>query len=164
MAFTLIVEDGTGRADANALASREAVTAVLARVPWCAPWADVDGATQDQHIAEASAWLTRRAWCGVRTYERQALAFPRAWLTTPDGYAIASNLVPAWLIEAVARLAFWLSQQATSPFTVSGIQPGTKLSLPGGLSFTVAAGTRMPPEVEALIAPYVESGSTVVRV
>ncbi len=163
MPLTLIVEDGTGRPDANARASRAGVRAVLARVPFTEAWAACATEKQDQSIAEASAWLTRRTWCGIRTYERQALAFPRAHLVTPDGYAVASNLVPAWLIEAVARLAFWLSQQTATPFADSGVQPGTRLNLPGGLSFTVAGGVTMPPDVRALIAPYVTTSATVVR-
>jgi hypothetical protein len=163
MAITLVVEDGTGKADANAFASRAAVTARLALTPFAAAWGDVAVERQDQCIAEATAWISHLSWIGVATTATQALAWPRAWMQTPDGYAIASNSIPLWLVDATARLAFWLSQQATTPFADSGLQPGTRLTLPGGLSFTIAGGIAMPPDVRDRLRPYVRSSRSLVR-
>lgn len=160
---TVTVEDGTGRADANAFASRTTVTARLALTPFAVLWGDVDPDKQDQCILEATAWLSGLRWLGIATTATQALAWPRARMETPDGYAIASNLIPLWLVDATARLAYWLSQQASTPFADSGLQPGTRLSLPGGLSFTIAGGLTMPPDVRDRIRPYVQSARTLVR-
>lgn len=163
MPITLVVEDGTGKADANAFALRATVTARLALTPFADAWTTVDGDRQDQCIVEATAWISGLAWHGVPTTETQALAWPRALMQRPDGYAIASNSIPAWLVDATARLAFWLSQQATTPFADSGLQPGTRLSLPGGLSFTIAGGITMPPDVRDRLRPYVRSSRHLVR-
>lgn len=163
MPIPLVVEDGTGRADANAFASVATVTERLALTPFAAAWVAVDPDRQAQCVAEATAWLSRQRWDGIATTATQALAFPRAWMQTPDGYAVASNLIPAWLIDATARLAYWLSQQASTPFADSGLKPGSELALPGGFRMTIAADTSMPPDVRDLIRPYTRSSSTLVR-
>jgi len=161
MPLTLILETGAGLPNANALASRAQVTAALEALPFAGAWADVDPITQDQCIAEASAWLTRLDWEGRRTYDAQALAWPRAWMTTPDGYAIASNLVPAFVVDAVSRLAFWLSQQG-NPHESNGLQPGTELQLPGGLRLTPDSGVKLPVDVLAVLRPYLRASGAVV--
>lgn len=164
MPLTLIVETGAGLANANAFASRAQVTARLEASPFADAWALVDVTKQDQCIAEATAWLSRLSWDGVQTTLSQALAFPRAYLATPDGFAIASNLLPPWLLEATARLAFWLSQQSATPYTGTGLAPNTELALPGGLRLTPASSNAtLPTDVRQLIAPYVRGGSALVR-
>lgn len=162
MPLTLIPETGAGLANANTFATREQVTAALEALPYAAAWAtEVDVAKQDQCIVEASAWLTRLGWEGRRTYEAQSLAWPRAWMSTPDGYAIASNLVPAFVVDATARLAFWLSQQG-NPYASNGLEPGTELQLPGGLRLTPDSGLKLPTDVLAVLRPYLRTGGAVV--
>ena len=164
MAFALIPEDGTGLANANALASRDAVSARLAAMPFADAWSDdIDTERQDQCIAEASAWFSRLRWQGRRLHSSQAMPFPRVGVVDVDGYLVASDSVPAWVIDGVARCAFWLSQQANNPFTDSGLEPGSRLSLPGGFSMTVASGVRLPPDVRSAIAIGLESGDRVER-
>jgi hypothetical protein len=81
----------------------------------------------------------------------------------PDGYAIASNLIAPWLIDATARLAFWLSQQE-NPYVSNGLQPGTELQLPGGLRLTPGSSSQLPIDVRQLIRPYLSGGgSSLVR-
>ena len=163
MPLTLVVENGTGLANANAFASRVTVTERLEASPYAAAWVGVDPTQQDQCIVEATAWLSRLYWDGVPTTLTQALAFPRAWLRTPVGNAVASNLMPPWLLEATARLAFWLSQQE-NPYLSNGLQPGTELQLPGGLRLTPAGSTKLPVDVLQLIRPYLSGGgSSLVR-
>jgi hypothetical protein len=162
MPLTLIPETGAGLPNANTLATRDQVTTALEASPFADAWADVDPTKQDQCIVEASAWLTRLGWEGMRTTEAQAMAWPRAWMTTPDGYAIASNLVPTFVVEAVARLAFWLSQQGASPYESNGLQPGTELALPGGLRLTPDSGVKLPADVLAILRPYLSASGAVV--
>lgn len=162
MPFTLIPETGAGLPNANALASRAQVTTQLEALPFADAWPDVDVARQDQCIAEASHWLSRLPWDGQRATEAQALAWPRAYMQTPDGYAIASNLIPLWLVDATARLAYWLSQQPATPYASNGLQPGTELSLPGGLRLTPDSGIRLPVDVEGICTPYLRQGGVVV--
>lgn len=168
MTVVLVVEDGTGRANANTFQSVNAVTARLSLLPssWSNAWTDAASDTdrQEQLCAEATAWIGRLSWDGVRTFETQALAFPRAWLQTPDGYAIASNAMPDWLLDGHARLCNWLAGKAASPFKDTGLQPGTPMTLPGGLSFTPASNPNaLPPEIRSIFAPYTRRGGTLVR-
>jgi hypothetical protein len=163
MPLTLVVETGAGLANANAFASRVTVGERLEASPYAEAWAGVDAAKQDQCIAEATRWLSSLSWDGVPTTRTQALAFPRAWMYRPDGYAIASNLIAPWLIDATARLAFWLSQQE-NPYVSNGLQPGTELQLPGGLRLTPGSSSQLPIDVRQLIRPYLSGGgSSLVR-
>lgn len=163
MALTLVLEDGSGRADANTFLLYTTATSLLEASPYASAWTSVLQPAAEQCLAEASAWLSRAPWDGIATYDTQALAFPRAWLQTRDGYAIASNTIPLWLKQATARLAFWLSQQTATPWSDTGLEPGTELQLPGGLKMTPASGVVMPPDVRALIGPYLRPSNVVVR-
>lgn len=164
MAFVLVVEDGTGLADANAFADAATVTDLLEGSPFGAAWPDVDPAKQDQCIAEASAWLSRLPWDGVASTATQALAWPRTGCLTRDGMEVSGDVVPAFLVQATARLALALSSQTATPYAPTGLQPGTALELPGGLKLTPATTTAvLPADVQMLVAPYVRRGSTLAR-
>lgn len=163
MPLTLVIEDGSGRATANTFLSRDDATALLEAVPFTSAWLSVTIGMQDQCLVEASAWLSRAPWDGKATFDTQALAWPRAWMETRDGYAIASNAMPLWLRQATARLAFWLSQQTRTPFSDNGLAPGTELTLPGGLRLTPSSTTTLPPDVRGLIADSLRRSGGVVR-
>jgi hypothetical protein len=132
-------------------------------MPFADAWGDVDELAQDQYNIEACAIITRMAWDGIATFSHQSLAFPRAWLCRPDGYAIASNLIPEWLKDGAARLAFWLSQQDGSPYNGNGLEPRTELTLASGMRLTPASRPSIPSDVRDLFRPYVRSGRTTVR-
>lgn len=161
MPLALVPETGAGLPTANTFVSRADAAAMLEASPFAEAWTFVDGTKQDQCLVEASAWLSRLSWSGMRTTEAQALAWPRAWMTTPDGYAIASNVVPAVVRDATVRLALWLSQQ-DAPYTSNGLQPGTELQLPGGLRLTPDSGVSLPTDVLAILRPYLRAGGVVV--
>lgn len=156
MPLTLIPETGAGLANANTFATLVQITTALEASPFGDAWSTVDVAKQDQCIAEASAILTRLNWLGTRTIDGQALAWPRAWMETPDGYAIASNVIPAFVLDATARLAFWLSQLGATPYNGNGLKPGTELALPGGLRLTPDGGFTIPADVLAILRPYLQ--------
>ena len=162
MPLALILETGAGLATANTFATREQATAVLEASPFADAWTDVDPTRQDQCLVEASAWLSRLAWDGVRTTEAQALAWPRAWMQTPDGYAISANVVPTFVRDATARLAYWLSQQGASPYESNGLAPGTELTLPGGMRLTPDSAVSLPVDIFGLVRPYLRASGVVV--
>lgn len=164
MALTLVVEDGTGKANANTFADQATALALLEAHPFAATWTGVATGVKDQCLAEASAWLSRLDWLGVPTTATQALAWPRAWVQRTDGYAIASNVVPTFVVQATARLAFWLSQQTASPYADTGLAPGTELELPGGLRLTPSSNTPLPPDIRALLSGYVRARGALERV
>jgi hypothetical protein len=164
--LTLVVEDGTGKSNANTFQSVADVTARLAAVPFATAWALAASVTdkQEQCAIEATALLGRLPWDGVRTFLTQSLAFPRALLSTPDGYAIASNAMPAWLLDAHARICNTLAGLEATPYEDSGLAPGTELELPGGLRLTPSsAAAGMTPDVREILRPYVRSRGTLVR-
>ncbi len=161
MPLTLTPETGAGLPNANTFVTRAQAAALLEASPFADAWAGVDVTRQDQCLVEASAWLTRLAWQGMRTYETQALAWPRAWMVTPDGYAITSNTVPTFVADATVRLALWLSQQG-DPYASNGLQPGTELQLPGGIRLTPDSGLKLPVDVAGIIRPYLHAGGVVV--
>ncbi len=161
MPLTLVIETGAGLPNANTWQSRTQLTERLEASPYADAWAGVDVTKQDQCNVEAAGWLSRLEWDGQRTIDGQALSWPRAWMETPDGYAIVSNVIPAFLLEAHARLALWLSQQ-DAPYASNGLQPGTELQLPGGLRLTPDSGLTLPIDVLQLIRPYLRSSGVVV--
>ncbi len=162
MPVTLVPETGAGLPNANVFETRAQLTTRLEAMPFADKWGDVVDLVQDQCNVEACAWITRLGWDGIKTTEALALAFPRAWMSTPDGYAIASNLIPEFIKDGAARLAFWLSQQTQSPYESNGLAPGTELALPGGLRLTPDSGVRVPPDVAAIFAPYRKDRGSVV--
>lgn len=173
MPISVIVEDGTSKANANTYQTSASITTRLTLVPWSSAWSDAAAITdrQDQINLEAAAMIDRLLFDGVRTTDTQSMQFPRAHLRSPDGYALASNLIPTWMLNAHARLAAWLAAQiavgastAVSPFSDTGLAPGTELELPGGLRLTPAnKPITMPVEVRDLLGPYLIGASTLVR-
>ena len=104
MASTLIVEDGTGIADADAydsLANCEAFNAA-----YFGDHLTGSDAVRDAAIRRASAYLNSLSWKGTRTHGRdQGLAWPRTGVTDGEGVAIADNVVPKEVKEATHLLA-----------------------------------------------------------
>lgn len=170
MALTLVVENGTGLANATTYNSVAGVTARLAAVPRATAWANaaLTADRQEQIAMEATAVIDRLPWDGIRTYQTQALAWPRAWMQTPDGYAIASNLMPAWLLDGHARLCEQLASELATldanPQADTGLAPNTEIELASGLRFTPAARTGpLTPEIRDLFRPYLRGRGTLVR-
>ncbi len=166
MAITLIVEDGTGKSTANTYQNVAAVTARLALTPWASAWTTAAATTdlQEQLCIEATAMIDRLLWDGAKANDAQALAWPRAWMATPDGYAIASTSLPAWLLDGHARLCNWLAGKTSTPFASNGLQPGTELELPGGMRLTPASNPNaLPPDVAQLFGPYIRGRGSLVR-
>lgn len=113
--MALIVEDGTGRADAEAYVSvAEADTYHLNRGN--AVWAPLTGTVKEQLLRKATEYMLGEygsRWASFRTTSTQALDWPRAWVPLPDapyGYGSSSayvpnNIVPGEVKRACAALA-----------------------------------------------------------
>lgn len=103
--MALIVEDGTGLANADALVSSAFCDAYhLARgnTAWTGS-ADV----KEPAIRRATAYLSNSfAWRGQKRLRRaQALAWPRTDVTDEAGEAVAYNAVPVEVQQACAEIA-----------------------------------------------------------
>ena len=105
MAITLTVEDGTGKDDANALASL-----TDAKAYWDGRGLPYAGFTDDAlsgAIVRASALLgTAYRWRGDKVNGRaQTMPFPRTELIDADGNDVASDEVPREIVAACCELA-----------------------------------------------------------
>lgn len=122
--MTLIVEDGTGKSDAESYATVvEASTYHNARNQGDA-WDLVDD--QEAALRLATAYMEqayRLRWKSFRVTATQALCWPRAWVQTPDapyGYGsfaayIPNNVVPTEVKQACMELALKSASGALAP-------------------------------------------------
>lgn len=161
MAVTIVVEDGTGRADATTFATAASVATLLEAHPYGSAFSTTT-LDKDAIVVEASKWLGRITWDGYRRVETQTLAFPRVGLLTPDSYEIPYTSVPAFVLEAHARVCLYLAQQTETPFGDTGLAAGTALKV-GPIELTPASAARVTSDIRDLIAPYSRGRSSLVR-
>lgn len=105
--MALIVEDGTGRTDANAYVSVADATARMTALG-NTNWADLTSTEMEQAIVRATGYMEqayRSNWRGTRLLRDQALSWPR-YGAIVDGWTIESTLVPLDVANACADLAF----------------------------------------------------------
>lgn len=107
MAVTLVVEDGTGRSDANAL-----VSLTEAKTYWDGRGTSYSSYTDDQlngAIVRASAFLTNAfVWQGLKVNGRdQVMPFPRHALLDRDNWPVSSTEVPREVVAACSEIALY---------------------------------------------------------
>lgn len=105
--MALIVEDGTGKGDANSYASIAEIEAYFSQHLYATAW---DAATTPQKEASAimaARWLTVAIkWDGYRVSSiLQSLSWPRYEAWTLDHKYIASDIVPTEVKNAQAELS-----------------------------------------------------------
>lgn len=124
--MALIVEDGTGLANANAYASEAEVDAyhVLIGTP-AASWADLSTAAKEAAIVEATQYidaLYHGSWQGYRLNSTQALDWVRSGVYV-DGFLLDQDAVPKRLKDATAILAL---ASTTETLLVDVSTPGSE--------------------------------------
>jgi len=103
--MALVVEDGTGKADANSYVTVAEVDARAAELstPEAQAWvAETDNTAKENAIVLGTEWLGDNLyarWSGCRTTTTQALDYPRAGVVTPDGRVIESDQIPNELLR-----------------------------------------------------------------
>lgn len=105
--MALIVEDGTGLADAESYISVADTIAYLTKFGEDTETTFVAGnvTEQEQWLRQATRYLDttyHQLWKGSRAHETQALDWPRIGVTDDDGFIIESTVVPIDLIDANA--------------------------------------------------------------
>lgn len=127
--MALTVEDGTGKAGADAFVSVADCAAYCAANGLTA-WEDGDADTWEPAIRRATSWLsTAFTWKGYRTNGRsQALAWPRTDVEDAEGEAIPADEVPVEIVRACCEAAVY------------------ELANPGALSPTVTMTDRIRSE------------------
>lgn len=108
MAF--VVEDGTGKSNANAYATEAEVDAyILDYARDENTWANASSVAKQGYIKEATQTLDLLwggRFVGVKFDVNQALSFPRYGGYDRDGYTLASDIVPSVVKQATAELAY----------------------------------------------------------
>lgn len=173
--MTLVVEDGTAKADAESYCSVAAATAyhaALGNAAWAALASDT---VREQMLRRATAYMRqvyRQRWSGYRYTATQALDWPRSFVylesfvhgavgTYP--YLVANNVVPADVVNACAELAL----RASSATLLGDLgQAKTRVKV-GPIETEYAAQSpqvKRYPAVDAMLAPYMARGGDSVRV
>jgi hypothetical protein len=121
--MALVVEDGTGKSDADAYDSLANIDAYHTNLG-NAGWTGTD-AVKEIAIKKGTRYLDLhygRRWRGSRSNETQALDWPRTGVTDDDSYSLDSDSMPADLLKACAEA----SLRALTETLIEDIdEPGT---------------------------------------
>lgn len=115
--MALVVEDGTGKTDAESYVSvAEADAYLTARYPNTLAWFSKASGDKEQALRNATDYVNTEyagRWIGTRKSSTQALEWPRYDAYDPDGYAIASDSLPSKLKAAVIEAARLMTSGTT---------------------------------------------------
>lgn len=163
--MALIVEDGTGKADAEsyiAVADATAYFAARGNATWAALASDT---VREQLLRKATDYLEGEygsRWRGARNSETQALSWPRSDVVVYD-YSVDSDIVPALVSRACAELAV-----RAAAGDLLGDQAAQVVSEQvGPIAVTYAPGARQRTRyaaVDAMLAPLLSRSANVVAV
>ena len=130
MAITLVLEDGTGIATANAYVDATEADTILGVNPTAyATWTALTPAEMDTYLVWASNWLDDYIdWNGYKTVVTSGMRWPRCGVCDRDGIMIPEDVIPEQLKQAVAETAVWLigNQAAASGGTNGNLPEGIK--------------------------------------
>lgn len=110
MAFTFLVEDGTGLPDATSYVSVADADDILSVNPHIAEdWGALSETEKEQLLSWASRYLDMKAiWKGERAVETSALRWPRSGVVDRDEIELPDNEIPQQLRIATAEMARFL--------------------------------------------------------
>lgn len=146
--MTIIVEDGTGRPDAESYVSVEGANSYhLNRGN--AAWAGLASDTvREQMLRRATDYMEQAyagQWKGDRATDTQALSWPRSGVVV-HGYSVASDVVPLAVQRACAELALRAISGDLSPDLSAQVKQETV----GQISVTYADGARQQVKFQAV--------------
>jgi len=106
MATTFIVEDGSGKGDANAFLSVVEADQIMENYGASADWSAADNTVKENGIREATRFMNMQyVWKGWRVYTTQSLQWPRSECYDDEDNIVNSEIVPERVKEACAYLA-----------------------------------------------------------
>nr|DAH52754.1 MAG TPA: putative head-tail connector protein [Caudoviricetes sp.] len=96
--MALVVEDGTGKSDADSYVSLESARALAAKYGLSLPEQD---AAAEAALRNGAVYigLQEPTMCGRRVSATQSLSFPRTGIRL-HGFHVASNIIPAQVVQA----------------------------------------------------------------
>lgn len=152
-----------GAPDANSYVTLEEANAYHQARLHNDEWQSADDAQKEAAILWATRLLDREMWAGRRTNELQGLRWPRTGIYDQDDYWIKQDVVPTFLKNATAELAFLLLQSDRS--AESGTEGFNRIKV-GPIELDINNTDRVKtvsPEVYTQIAYYVESSTSLSR-
>ena len=106
MAASFVVEDGTGKSDANAYCTQAEADQYHENFGSPTAWSGAAQPDKEAAIREATQYMDLwYNWNFYKTNSEQALEWPRAYAEDKDGFAIGSNVIPNKIKNACAYLA-----------------------------------------------------------
>jgi len=106
--MTLVVEDGTGKNDANSYVSVSDADAYHALRGNPETWDDATTSEKEAALIEATQYLDLHygeRWRGARMFKTQALDWPRDDVTDDDGFRLPNDEIPQRLANAASEAA-----------------------------------------------------------
>lgn len=106
--MALIVEDGTGRSDAESMASVAEADAYATRYGYAA-WLALSNSNKEASLRTGTRYLLltyETKWNGTRLNETQVMPYPATGAFNTDGFALESNVVPVNVKNANIEAAF----------------------------------------------------------
>lgn len=163
--MTLVVEDGTGKADADSYASIADADAHNAEWVGSSAWSDADPVAKERALRRAARFVDSHSFLGARSNRDQALGWPRYGLGRIDGQHVANDTVPARVKRAAMEAAIKDAQGESLLPDHDGGTIQSESSKAGGLSRsqTFARPRQAGKTFEAVSAdlrPYVAPGSS----
>ena len=155
----LIVEDGTGRSDAESYASLAEANAYHEKNS-NPTWDRLDSEVQESALRKASQYIdSMYRFRGERSFSAQAMMWPRSDVVV-DGVYVGSQMIPLNIKAACCELA--LRAAASSLFSDVGMQYVTEVQV-GPIKRTMSAvqngGQKRYAVVDALLRDYILGGS-----
>lgn len=161
--MALIIEDGTGKADAQAYASAATIDAYhTARANTA--WTGTDAA-KEAAILRAMTFLDAMNWNGYAANAGQALEWPRSCMEDRNGRAIDSNVIPSPVIHALAELSLRELASPGATLPDGGLSDGISgLEVAGAVKLQFAAKADARPDyrmVRALLKGLIHPAGSV---
>jgi hypothetical protein len=106
--MALIVEDGSGKTDADALCSVAFVDTYNSEYNSVASWISAAADVKERAIRLATQYIDeyyKKMWKGEKSSYDQSLTWPRVNVEDEDDYTIDSDVVPLKIQQAVAELS-----------------------------------------------------------
>ncbi len=106
--MTLIVEDGTGKSDAESYVSVADTDTYLLNLGYTV-WAKLNTQENEQALRRATKYMGqayRLRWIGSRKTSTQALDWPRVDAVDYEGFEYSDSVVPQLVKNACAELSF----------------------------------------------------------
>jgi hypothetical protein len=114
MAATFVVEDGTGKSDANAFITIAEADQAIDNYWSSSTWTAASDAEKQDAIRKATQYMCLSyTWKGYRVHETQALQWPREWVWDDEGWYIEITEIPQKVKDACAYLALKVIEGAT---------------------------------------------------